>query len=108
MATYGSGIKIAGLVNANRSSTGTIYTVPAGNYATLNWSLINGSGGSSTIETGGSALASAGSSVSLSSINANPTNGGGGGPLWVGPAQTINTTISGTATAYVNGPLFSN
>ncbi len=104
MATYGSGLKISAAVSASKSSTGNIYTPAAGTYAWLNWAITT-SGGSATIEMGGVAFISS-SGSRASSMESSGV--GGNGPFIAGPSQAINTTITGTAVAYVVGVLFTN
>ncbi len=107
MATYGSGLRISALVSANRNSSGAIYTTPASTYAILNWALVTGGGATATIELGGVAFITAGAGVTDSSLMLGAALSGPG-PIYLGPAQAVSTTITVSGTAYVNGPLFSN
>jgi hypothetical protein len=98
LATYGSGIKIAGVVSAVRSTNGTIYTVPAGNavFGQVNFSNINGS---ASINIDGQPYVFANTTLTATG-NAN---------IYCGPGQVIALTInSGTVVGCVSGVLFSN
>jgi hypothetical protein len=115
MATYGAGLKIDSKVSGKLTASGTLYTVPAGKYAIINW-VINptNSSGAASIELDGTSFirfAPTAGDTYLSSLGANQggnTASGGSGVMHLGPGTVLSTTITSNCNVAFDGVLLSS
>jgi len=93
---------VATRITTSTNTTGTVYTVPSGQYAIINWVI--GGTGTGTLALDGVVFcpATSGSGSLYGAL------GGAASPIHAGPGTVISTVITGSCTVALVGVLFSN